>query len=150
MGLDQYLDARQYFSKIDFSIPYNRNDRWEISSGYRNIVASLPEGLDKFGESGATISTGVGYWRKFYELHNWIEDFAPDNDASREVHLDREDLQRLRHEIDSGEFSQTYGIGDESETNWYEGHKQYTMKLLDHLLDNPEFEKLDFYYSASY
>jgi hypothetical protein len=68
MGLDMYLEARKYFSKIDF-----RKDGEEVLPDYQKIANLFPSGADEFGEhTGATIDLTIGYWRKANQIHAWF------------------------------------------------------------------------------
>jgi hypothetical protein len=68
MGLDMYLEARKYFSKINF-----RTDSDEILADYMAIEKLFPADADEFGENtGATIDLTIGYWRKANQIHAWF------------------------------------------------------------------------------
>jgi hypothetical protein len=70
MGLDMYLEARKYFSKVSFT-------QISISEtplpDYQKIASLFPPNADEFGEStGATIDLTIGYWRKANQIHAWF------------------------------------------------------------------------------
>jgi hypothetical protein len=68
MGLDMYLEARKYFSKINF-----RTESNDVLPDYQTIASLFPEDADEFGEStGATIDLTIGYWRKANQIHSWF------------------------------------------------------------------------------
>jgi hypothetical protein len=68
MGLDMYLEARKYFSKVNF-----RTDSDDVLPNYQTIASLFPPDADEFGEStGATIDLTIGYWRKANQIHAWF------------------------------------------------------------------------------
>ena len=68
MGLDMYLEARKYFSKIDY-----KQDGEVVKPDYQELAKFFPAGSDEFGEhAGATLEITVGYWRKANAIHAWF------------------------------------------------------------------------------
>ena len=68
MGLDMYLEARKYFSKMNFRV-----ESEDVLPDYQAIANLFPAGADEFGENtGATIDLTIGYWRKANQIHAWF------------------------------------------------------------------------------
>ena len=100
MGLDMYLQAKKRLKEsIDF-----------------------PEDLSaKFKRQDEGIMIGVwdvGYWRKFYDLHNYIAEtiYEPqENDNCNEKYLEPEQIKNIidflkeyKQKAEDGEYNETY------------------------------------------
>lgn len=80
MGLDMYLNAKQFTSKEYF--------KPEL---YNKLVQHAPFALDH-----ATLEVNVAYWRKVNAVHQWFVDNVQDGeDNCHEYHVPREKLQEL-------------------------------------------------------
>ena len=80
MGLDMYLNAKQFTSKEYF--------RPEL---YSKLVQHAPFALDH-----ATLEVNVAYWRKVNAVHRWfVINVQNSNDDCGEYHVTREKLQEL-------------------------------------------------------
>ena len=95
MGLDMYLSARKYISRIDFS---NKADLNAETPEFREIVkATGMTGLtDPDGYTGAYVDIPVMYWRKTNAIHNWfVRELADGVDDCRPLELTVERLSEL-------------------------------------------------------
>lgn len=93
MGLDMYLSARQYISRLDFSA----EDKSE-TPGFTNIVDTLGvrDLVEPEGWGGAYVELPVMYWRKANAIHNWfVREFADGVDDCRPMELRTEQLREL-------------------------------------------------------
>lgn len=77
MGLDMFLEARKYVSKVDWKdVPSPLPDGASLSdyttSTYKALAEMFPERLSKHAETGAEIGIQVGYWRKANQIHGWF------------------------------------------------------------------------------
>lgn len=80
MGLDMYLNARQFTSKEFF--------RPEL---YNKLVQEAPFALDT-----ATLEVNVAYWRKCNQIHAWFVKHVQNGvDNCEEYYVSREQLQLL-------------------------------------------------------
>ncbi len=80
MGLDMYLNARQFTAKQYF--------RPEL---YNKLVQEAPFALDT-----ATLEINVAYWRKANQIHAWfVKHVQNGKDDCQEYHVSRDQLQLL-------------------------------------------------------
>jgi hypothetical protein len=93
MGLDMYLEAREYVSKWD----YSEGER-EKTNKYSHIASLAPEGFDKYSDfGGIQVTYPIGYWRKANAIHGWFVDNVQNGvDDCGSYHVSREDLIKLR------------------------------------------------------
>jgi len=94
MGLDMYLSARKYISRIDFRTAEAREETPE----FREIVkVTGMTGLEEpEGFSGAYVEIPVMYWRKTNAIHNWfVRELADGVDDCRPLELTVERLGEL-------------------------------------------------------
>ena len=69
MGLDQYLTAKKYVRKFDYSDMQNR----VITQEYMDLLPMDTPDITKHGDfAGITITYPVGYWRKANAIHNFF------------------------------------------------------------------------------
>lgn len=95
MGLDMYLSARKYISRIDFS---NRDDLQAQTPEFRDIVKITGmSGMEEpEGFAGAYVEIPVMYWRKANQVHNWfVNELADGVDDCRPLELTVERLREL-------------------------------------------------------
>ena len=97
MGLDMYLSARKYISRIDFSDHADLNAK---TPEFREIVkiAGISSLTEPEGFAGAYVEIPVMYWRKANAIHNWfIRELADGVDDCRPLGLT---VERLRDLVD--------------------------------------------------
>jgi len=168
MGLDQYLEARQYVSRK----VYNKEAQdYEANPRYETLVAdNFPKGLSKFADfAGGSVSMVVGKWRKANQIHRWfVENIQDGEDDCGEYMVTQEELGELGLIIDQildvpagteeriavaeellpveqGFFFGSYEYGE-----YYFEQLEYTLQLIKHLAQSEDFDKLSFYYSSSW
>lgn len=101
MGLDMYLEARRYISPIDKETEPMRR-AIEAAIG-REPATEKPHGEPELLEVCAVV-VRVGYWRKFWPLHNWFVNNAQEgNDDCRPVLVSAQQLEELEENLDQVE-----------------------------------------------
>ena len=93
MGLDMYLSARQYISRIDFS-----KEGMQEAPAFREMVeASGMTGLvEPDGYAGVYVEVPVMQWRKANAIHNWfVTELGDGVDDCRPMGLGTDRLQDL-------------------------------------------------------
>ena len=169
MGLDMYLEARNYISKHD----YNDGNR-EINEKYAQISQIAPEGFDKYIDfGGATVSLPVGYWRKANAIHGWFVSNVQDgNDDCGSYFVSREKLIELRDAcksvllvsagVDIEDAAATAGLlptsgfffGSSEIDEWYMEDLKLTINIIDNALTLFDDTKTNwdwsFYYQSSW
>ena len=93
MGLDMYLSARQYISRLDFS-----TDTREETMGFRQVieVTGARNFVEPEGFSGVTVEIPVMYWRKSNAIHNWfVREIGDGVDDCRALELTTDRLRDL-------------------------------------------------------
>ena len=94
MGLDMYLSARKYISRIDFS----KADTSTETLAFRQIIDTTEtrEVVEPEGFSGVTVEIPVMYWRKANAIHNWfVRELADEVDDCRPLELTVDRLRDL-------------------------------------------------------
>lgn len=173
MGLDMFLEARKYVSKVDWrDVPMPLPDGASISDYYTEAFKSLtelfPEQLTKHTDTGGTIAVNVGYWRKANQIHGWfVREVQYHEDDCKEYYVSPEKLQELLSTVtmvldtknksvakEHLPVTEGFFFGNYSED---EGYDQYyweqledTRDILTDVLAVAEKEPYDFYYHSSW
>lgn len=91
MGLDQYLNAHNYYSPMSW-----RGE--DVNNTYNEIIKALE--ADTFVETefpSVEVSIKVGYWRKSNQIHDWfVNNVQSGEDDCREYQVEREQLVELK------------------------------------------------------
>lgn len=166
MGLDQFLHAKKYVSKFDYS-----GDERKMTPEYMDLVANVPQGLTKYGDyMGAEISVGVAYWRKANQIHKWfVDNVQHGNDDCKEYFVSRDQLIELRDlcmqvimvpaGVDPIDHANSllppqdgFFFGSTEIDAWYEEDIKNTVVMLNHILRMipQEDTEWSFYYIASW
>lgn len=161
MGLDMYLQARQYVSG------YEHDPKEEIDR-YKRIVAEigLPSDICPHTPS-LTVAVTVAYWRKANAVHKWFVDTVQDGkDECQDSYVEREQLIELRdlckklldtapekfntlaEELLPPEKGFFFGSADIDEC--YKEDLKETVEQLTSILDNEKLKGFSFYYHASW
>lgn len=160
MGLDMYLEARKYFSKVDF-----RRESNETLADYKEIVKLFPAGADELGEStGATINLTIGYWRKANQIHAWfVNECGGGVDECQPIRVSEDKLRELRaiteHTLETKDTQQAekhlptqagffFGGTEYDEYYWHDLER--TKQILDKAIDLTENHNCDIIYQASW
>lgn len=156
MGLDMYLSARKYVSKMDWS-----GDKPTTKPEF-NTLLTLAK-LDKVatdGIYGASVSVNVAYWRKANQIHNWFVTFVQNGvDECQEAHVTHEQIkdllatceEALQKKDPSSLMPQGgFFFGSTDIDDFYWGDIEDTIKQLRRIINLPEFEELSFTYQSSW
>ena len=161
MGLDQYLTAKKYVSKFDYSDSQNRI----ITQEYMDLLPMDTPDIAQYGEfAGITVTYPVGYWRKANAIHNFfVQNVGEGIDNCQEMWVDRETLVDLRSRCDGVlnaddmekkakevglETADGFFFGNTEYGDWYKDDLKLTVEICDKVLDIPEEYSL--HYQASW
>jgi len=162
MGLDQYLTAKKYVSKWDYSNDYRDK---AVSQEFQDLLPMDTPDITRYGQfAGITVEYPVGYWRKANAIHNYfVQTLGEGVDECQEMYVPRETLSDLRERCqdviassDMEQMAQEVGLetvggfffGDTSYGDWYKDDLRLTIDICDHALALPEEYSL--YYQASW
>jgi len=162
MGLDQYLTAKKYVSKWDYSNDYKDK---AISQEFTDLLPMDTPDITKYGQfAGITVEYPVGYWRKANAIHNFfVQEVGEDVDDCREMFVHRDVLVELRSRCsdvlkadDMEEMAKEVGLetvsgfffGDTEYGDWYKEDLKLTIEICDFVLALPEEYSL--HYQASW
>ena len=179
MGLDMYLEARKYVTRVDWAkVPRRKegdppiNPKDYLTPDYERLTEFFPAELIKHSESGSHVAINIGYWRKANQIHGWfVDNVQGGEDNCQEYLVERSNLEELlelvtevldsnrensfvakeRLPVRGGFFFGNYDE-DEGYDEWYYEQLEYTKTLLTDILNAiPENEhKYDIYYSSSW
>jgi hypothetical protein len=168
MGLDQYLEARKYVSKFDYSDGF---DNKKIREEYANLSQSAPAGFDKNADfGGIQVSFPIGYWRKANAIHGWfVENVQGGVDNCQSYYVSREQLVQLAEDCDAvlkvsavsmENAAATAGLlpvqgfffGSYEMDEWYIDDLKRTVEIVNNALSLFPEDNYDwsFYYSSSW
>ena len=162
MGLDQYLTAKKYVSKWNYSNDYKDKT---ITQEFQDLIPMDAPDITKYSQfAGITVEYPVGYWRKANAIHNYfVQTVGGGVDECQEMWVSRELLRDLRERCqdvlssdDMEEKAQEIGLetvagfffGDVSYDDWYKEDLKLTIEIIDHVLTLPEEYSL--HYQASW
>ena len=162
MGLDQYLTAKKYVSKWDYSEGF---DSKVITQEFQDLLPMDTPDITKYGQfAGITIEYPAGYWRKANAIHNFfVLTLGGGVDECQEMFVHRETLSDLRERCQDviksdnmEEMAEEVGLetvsgfffGDTSYDDWYKEDLKLTIEIIDHVLKLPE--EYSIHYQASW
>ena len=162
MGLDQYLTAKKYVSKWDYSNDYKNK---EVRQEFADLLPMDTPDITRYGQfAGITIEYPVGYWRKANAIHNFfVQEVGEAVDDCREMYVHRDVLVELRSRCSDvlkadnmEEMAQEVGLetvsgfffGDTEYGEWYKEDLKLTVEICDFVLALPEEYSL--HYQASW
>ena len=150
MGLDMYLRAEKYVSA------YQEPETLRAIAKVVEATKILDE-----ESSSASVSITVGYWRKANAIHNWFMQYA-DEDNCKPEYVTRKQLVELlatcaqiktaKDDDLSAELLPTeagFFFGSTEYDDWYYHQIDYTINLLENLLQNTD-DTWSFEYQASW
>lgn len=164
MGLDMYLEARKYVSKIDSKATTDYENP-VLTEDYKKVVAFFPDwATDLSGFAGAEVSVNIGYWRKANQIHNWFVNNCADGvDECQPVGVSADKLRGLRatveHLLDNRNDSEAlkllapasgFFFGSTDIDEWYWADLERTKKILDKAIRLAEDEDCSIIYQASW
>ena len=162
MGLDQYLTAKKYVSKWDYSGGF---DSRVITQEFQDLLPMDTPDITKYGQfAGITVEYPVGYWRKANAIHNYfVQTLGEGVDECQEMYVPRETLSDLRERCqdviassDMEQMAKEVGLetvsgfffGDTEYGDWYKEDLKLTVEICDFVLALPEEYSL--HYQASW
>ncbi len=162
MGLDQYLTAKKYVSKWDYSQDYSDKS---IKQDFEDLLPMDAPDIAKYGQfAGITVVYPAGYWRKANAIHNYfVQTLGGGVDECQDMYVPRESLSELRQRCQDviasdnmEEKAQEVGLetvsgfffGDNEYSDWYKEDLKLTIEICDHVLALPE--EYDIHYQASW
>lgn len=160
MGLDMYLHAKKYVSKVDWKATHEADD-YVIMQDFLDVVkaAGLDNAVDR-NVSGAEVSVTCAYWRKANQIHGWfVENVQGGEDNCEEHYVTIEKLKDLRkicqEALDKKDPSliqprEGFFFGGYDIDQYYWGDLMETIKMLDRVINLPDVDKLSFYYQSSW
>lgn len=156
MGLDMYLKAQKYVSKMNYETepPSNYPD-------YNKIASLYPE-LDTDNIYGYEISRTIAYWRKANQIHQWFVDNCQDGeDDCKLYYVDRPQLEELLNLCKQVKANQGkaedllppqagFFFGSTDIDDYYWADIDDTIVQLSAILENEKLKEYDFYYQSSW
>lgn len=147
MGLDMYLNAKQYLSEYD--------------SEEKVLGESIAESVKSPFGPVKEITVEAGYWRKANAIHKWFVDNCQRGvDECQETYVDREDLGKLlavvNQVLDDNSLASEllppqsgFFFGSTEIDEYYIEELKYTKELLEKILSSSD-DKWEFYYRSSW
>ena len=164
MGLDMYLEARKYFSKIDY-----KSDSDEKLPEYKELTKFFPAGSDELGShAGAHLEITVGYWRKANAIHAWfVRECADGVDECQPIRVGNGKLRELRAIVEFLLFLKDepnveeqvekllppqagFFFGSTELDEYYWGDLEHTKNILDKAIVLEEHQNCSIRYQASW
>ena len=163
MGLDMYLEVREYVRTSDWAKQGEEYVKVPVQAGANILEAA---GLTKYASKdgyGATVSTTAIYWRKVNSIHQWFVDNCGDGrDECQEMYVSPEKLVQLKDIVDTVLKSKNVAVaqemlptasgfffGSQDYDEYYWGDLEYTQKELERIFAEG-IEDVSFYYQASW
>jgi len=172
MGLDMYLEARKYVSRIDWKdvpiggLPDGASMDDYVSAHYKNLAEMFPQRLLKHSHTGAGVTLNVASWRKANQIHSWfVENVQRGEDDCGEYHVGIEDLTKLldtvNRVLNSGDIKvaekllpvrEGFFFGSNAYDQFYYEQLQETKTMLEDILTEVKEGEYDydFYYQSSW
>lgn len=158
MGLDMYLEARKFVSGYDFRSLDEQNEYEEVISSIGISRKDIPAGASPI----ATVSVGVGYWRKANQIHDWfVQNVQGGEDDCKSYFVSREQLAELKElckEVLADHSkaekllppSSGFFFGSTDYDEWYYKDLENTVEMLEKIFGNSAYEGFDFQYQSSW
>jgi hypothetical protein len=151
MGLDQFLEARQYVSKNDWK------DNEPVPNADFSIIQpmTMPGVIDPDGFSGITMEYNAAQWRKANAIQRWMNDELAGGDMEncQSYPIDSDKLDQLRQDCKAVLSARTQGtqhvervaeerglypmegffFGSYDFDEWYFNDLEYTVAVIDRL-----------------
>jgi hypothetical protein len=152
MGLDQYLSARKYVSKWDYSKDYKDKS---VKQEYEDLLPMDAPDITKYGQfAGISVVYPAGYWRKANAIHSFfVREVGEGVDECQEMMVERFVLAELRYrcarvlkadnmEAEAKEVgletASGFFFGETEYSDWYKDDLLLTIEICDHALSLPE------------
>jgi hypothetical protein len=161
MGLDMYLSAQKHISKID----WDKAERTSIESAIRPEWQDVVDAADlnsiaSDDVQGCAVKVLAAYWRKANQIHKWfVDNVQGGKDNCHTYHVSHEKLKRLLATVEvvleEGDASllppaEGFFFGGTEVDDYYWHQLERTKKELARIIENPDFENLQFDYQSSW
>ena len=160
MGLDMYLTANRYESRLRFDPKHDESTYNALveASGLKHLVDPDDD------ISSVIVKVRVGYWRKANAIHQWfVQNVQGGKDDCSEFDVSREQLsslQALCEELLKSRNAQEaaeklppqagFFFGSTEIDEWYWQDLEQTVKILKRALGEPQVKGIWFEYRASW
>lgn len=97
MGLDMYLKASDYITRVDYNRTGHEVVR-TINEKFNTLVDlfDMKEHIDS-DNAGIEVTFPMGYWRKANAIHNWfVKELAGGKDECQTIYVNRDHLEQLK------------------------------------------------------
>ena len=165
MGLDMYLNARKYLSKIDHTV-LQANQELSYNSPEAvypkfNDLMELTQLSDVATDIyGASVEVTCAYWRKANQIHAWfVREIQGNEDNCGEYYVPREKLIELlalcKHALENKDPSLLppqagFFFGGTDIDEWYWNDIKNTISQLERIFALSQMDQLSFYYNSSW
>jgi len=163
MGLDMYLEVREYVKAFEYTEIENKFVRTPVEDGQAILRAVGLDAIASPEAYGVTVSATAIYWRKVNSIHQWFVDNCGGGvDECQQMYVSREKLTELRDLVEMVYNSKSEAVakeylptasgfffGSTDYDEWYWSDLEYTLKELNRVLGTAG-EYADFSYSASW
>lgn len=163
MGLDMYLEVREYVTSSEYKQVGEDWERVPVEAGQSLLRTA---GLDKVASKeayGVTVSATAIYWRKVNSIHQWFVDNCGGGvDECQPMYVSREKINKLRDTVEMVYNSKSEAVaqehlptasgfffGNTEYDRYYWDDLKYTLDELNRVLRDAD-EGVDFYYQASW
>lgn len=161
MGLDMYLSAQKYIEKID----WNKAEKADLASAIRpewqNVINAAGVSAIEDGDVyGCAVKVNAAYWRKANQIHQWFVDNVQGGEDNCHTYLvSHEKLHELLAAVNVTLETKNPSLLPPSEGFFFGGTEvddhywqqlEETKKKLTRIIENPDFENLQFDYQSSW
>jgi hypothetical protein len=159
MGLDMYLHAKTYVTKVDWST-MDEYDNVSTRPEFDNVIKAAGLSDVAVDVMGAEVSVTCAYWRKANAIHAWfVENVQGGEDNCREYYVKKDELVTLKDLCTKALISRDASLlppqegfffGSYEIDEWYWQGLADTIKQLDKVLSLPNLDDLTLYYQSSW
>ena len=165
MGLDMYLNARKYLSKIDHTVlqanqELSYNSPEAVYSKFNDLMELTQLSDVATDIYGASVEVTCAYWRKANQIHAWfVREIQGGEDNCGEYYVPQEKLRELlalcKHALENKDPSLLppqagFFFGGTDIDEWYWNDINNTISQLERIFALPQMDQLSFYYNSSW
>ena len=165
MGLDMYLNARKYLSKIDHTVlqanqELSYNSPEAVYSKFNDLMELTQLSDVATDIYGASVEVTCAYWRKANQIHAWfVREIQGGEDNCGDYYVSQDKLIELlalcKHALENKDPSLLppqagFFFGNTDIDEWYWHSLNDTISQLERIFALAEVDKLSFYYSSSW
>jgi len=164
MGLDMYLNAKKYISKIDWEATNkleDLGDGYAVHEQFNDIIRTAEmEDFPLTDIHGLSVEVGVAYWRKVNAVHAWfVQNVQSGEDNCRDYYVSTDNLKELlgicqlvlgNRDPSLLPPSEGFFFGGTEIDEWYWKGIESTIEQINAILSMPDFENYSLYYQSSW